>query len=344
MRLSGTLARSISTSRGLGNPLWDLAGSRPSLDLRFAESKSLVDATTGSSLVTFTRSSGATYVDSDGLNKTATTNEPRFDHDPTTGECLGLLLEEQRQNLLLNSNTLATQFVTVTAVTHALSFTGTGTITLSNASTAGPLVGTGIGEANRVSLIFTPTAGTLTLTVSGPVNNAQLEIGSFRTSYIPTTTSAVTRAADVASISGSDYSGWANNSAGTIFSDSTIYASSTQTQGVWQLRGGSALTSLRQPHFSANQFRAVIGGTFTPSPGTGAILTAGTTKAAVAYSGGLGRLQVGSEGVNASGNNLDSNLLDIGSLDGGSTLNGRLRRLTFWPQRLPDEIIQAITQ
>ena len=78
-----------------------------------------------------------------------------------------------RRNLLLNTDTLATQSVTVTAVEHVLSFTGTGTITLSGVSTAGPLVGT--GADNRVSLTFTPTAGSLTLTVSGSVTFAQLE-------------------------------------------------------------------------------------------------------------------------------------------------------------------------
>jgi hypothetical protein len=30
-------------------------------------------------------------------------NFPRFDHDPVTGECLGLMIEEQRTNLVLNS-------------------------------------------------------------------------------------------------------------------------------------------------------------------------------------------------------------------------------------------------
>lgn len=85
----------------------------------------------------------------------------------------GIVPATGRRNLLLNTDTLATQNVTVTNLQHVLSFTGTGTVTLSGTSTAGPLVGTGAG--NRVSLAFTPTAGTLTLTVSGSVTFAQLE-------------------------------------------------------------------------------------------------------------------------------------------------------------------------
>ena len=47
------------------------------------------------------------------------------------GKWVGILLvEEGRTNLLLNSATLGTQGVTVTAVAHTLSFYGTGTITL----------------------------------------------------------------------------------------------------------------------------------------------------------------------------------------------------------------------
>lgn len=85
------------------------------------------------------------------------------------------------RNLLLATDTMATQSRTVTAVPHTLSFTGTGTITLTGASTAGPLVGTGAG--NRVSLTFTPIAGSLTLTVVGSVTFAQLELGSAATAY-----------------------------------------------------------------------------------------------------------------------------------------------------------------
>jgi hypothetical protein len=82
-------------------------------------------------------------------------------------------------NLLLNSATLSTQSVTVLDRNHILSFQGTGTVTLSGASTAGPLVGTGAN--NRVYLAFTPTAASLTLTVSGSVTKAQLEVVTYQT-------------------------------------------------------------------------------------------------------------------------------------------------------------------
>lgn len=132
---------------------------RPSLNLDFANSKQLDPR------ITFTRASTATYYD-------------------------GKTMAKAEENLLLNSATLATQNVTVTAQAYTLSFENTGTVTLSGASTAGPLVGTGV--SNRVSLTFTPTAGTLTLTVSGTVTNAQLEARASATAYTPTTTQPIT--------------------------------------------------------------------------------------------------------------------------------------------------------
>jgi hypothetical protein len=90
------------------NELWRRARAVPSLDQRFAESKSLVDAVSGQQLITFNRASSGTVTDSAGVIQTAATDVPRFDHDPTTGESLGLLVEEQRTNLLLQSENLGT--------------------------------------------------------------------------------------------------------------------------------------------------------------------------------------------------------------------------------------------
>ena len=88
-----------------------------------------------------------------------------------------------RYNLLLATATMATQNVTTVATSYKLSFTGTGTVTLSGTSTAGPLVGT--GASVRVSLTFTPTAGTLTLTVSGSVTLADLRTADDAAKAIP---------------------------------------------------------------------------------------------------------------------------------------------------------------
>ena len=78
-----------------------------------------------------------------------------------------------RKNLLVGTAALATQTVSTKAVSYVLSFWGAGTVTLSGTA-SGALVGT--GAENRVSMTFTPIAGTLTLTVSGPVLKAQLEM------------------------------------------------------------------------------------------------------------------------------------------------------------------------
>lgn len=59
------------------------------------------------SRVTFTRTTGAsnpaTYVDSSGYIASATNNQPRFDYNPITLACKGLLIEESRTNLLTYS-------------------------------------------------------------------------------------------------------------------------------------------------------------------------------------------------------------------------------------------------
>ena len=69
----------------------------PSLNLDFAKSRKLDDR------IYFHRDSIGTYFDANGSLKVAGLHEPRFDHDPRTGQSLGLMIEESRSNLVNSS-------------------------------------------------------------------------------------------------------------------------------------------------------------------------------------------------------------------------------------------------
>ena len=210
----------------LGNMLNGAGGlnaDQLALDLQFAADKTLT-ARRGPTPI-LTRGSTGTFVGSNGLIQSAGNNVARFDHDPVTLASRGLLIEEGRTNLVFPSDTLTTQTRTVTAVAHTLSFYGTGTVVLSGAHSA-TVVGTG-AYPSRQTLTFTPTAGSLTLTVTGTVQFAQLEAGSFPTSYIPTTTSALARSADVCSITGSAFSNLWNTSGGTFLFEGFLIPSTS---------------------------------------------------------------------------------------------------------------------
>jgi hypothetical protein len=70
---------------------------------------------------------------------------------------------------------------------------------------------------------------------------AQLEAGAFATSYIPTTTAQVTRSADAASMTGTNFSSWYNEAGGTMYAEAfTVNAAGSNDNGVWSI---SATTS-----------------------------------------------------------------------------------------------------
>jgi hypothetical protein len=80
---------------------------KPELSLDFVNTPEGIDPT-----YTFTRNSSATYVGPDGLIKTAAVNQPRFDYDPVTGECKGLLIEKSATNLRTYSEDFSTGWST----------------------------------------------------------------------------------------------------------------------------------------------------------------------------------------------------------------------------------------
>lgn len=146
----------------------------PRLDLRFANNRSLLDAATGLPLVTFSRSSSATYVGSDGLLKTAVAGEPRFDHNPTTGESLGLLVEEARANLLLHNRTLTNAAWTASNITTAKNQVGVdGVSNSASAITASANNGTILQAVTSASAARATSAYVKRLAGTGPVEMTQ---------------------------------------------------------------------------------------------------------------------------------------------------------------------------
>lgn len=189
----------------------------------------------------FTRASIANYRNSSGTMTSASNNVPRehyiYDTVSSQWKLYGILIEGAATNLLLNSAALSTQSVSVTAQAYTVSFYGTGSITLSGTAT-GVIVGT---HANVLTTYtFTPTAGSLTLTVTGSVTYGQLETGLSATSWITTTGSTASRAADIctglgfiySNVAETDYTAW--NAATAYIVGDRVIRTTTTTHNVYE--------------------------------------------------------------------------------------------------------------
>lgn len=148
----------------------------------------------------------------------------------------GLLVEESRTNQLLHSAAPSTQTTGSLATgTYILWANGSGSAT----SSAGTATGTGFGTATNGSpnTFMLTGAGTVTVTVSGSLNTFQLELGSFGTSFIPTTSATVTRSADIVTVSNPPTFG----NAFTLFASGTPMAPTSYgtLQNLLNINGGS---------------------------------------------------------------------------------------------------------
>jgi hypothetical protein len=184
------------------NPLWSYVGLPPSLDFNPAETLSLIDALGGKDIIQFSRAGIGYYVNSQGGVVEVPANQPRFHFDQATGRCLGVYLERAAVNLLLNSAVLSTQTTAAGVSNYYISFVGTGQIVLTQ-SPQPSLTITGTGQHNRVYKAGSGGGNLVTLTVTGDVRQAQLELrgsgdNSFGspTSWIPTGATTGSRAAE----------------------------------------------------------------------------------------------------------------------------------------------------
>ena len=298
--------------------------------------------------VDVTRAGVATFVGSNGLIQSASVNTQRIDYSTGTS---GLLVEESRTNALLNSlidgTSLATQLVTVTAVARTLSFYGTGTIVLSGAHSA-----TAVGDGaypTRTILTFTPSAGVLTLTVTGTVQFAQLEIGVFPTSYIPTAATEVTRNADAATMTGTNFSDWYNPTEGT-FSIDCIINTKPAGQILIEMRGGTSANRFQyQRDSSSNTLRylSIVSSSITVNLTKTSTFVNDVASITSAYK--LNNYGVAVNGgvttTDTSGGVPVVDRMRIGATVAGTApSSGWYQKLLYYPQRLTNAEIQAFSK
>lgn len=311
-------------------PAW----ATPSLDITLFGAPSL------DSRFTFTRASSATYEGPTGPI-TVTTDAPRL-----TGQ--GLLVEVgPSTNVLLNSATLATQNVTVAATAHTLSFYGTGTVTLSGAAN---IVIDGTGDyPTRTQSTFTPSAGTLTLTVTGDVLWAQLEALSYASSWIPTTGATATRAAENALILDATLFGTASAATvGAEYSIPTVFSTSTVSTNPATLSSNSTTNRLNMncsPSAGATISRATVSGATTILASHGNISTNQIVRHIIAASAGdYAAALNGTFGTSSTpaGYPTGMNTLYLGKITAsGTTAPVYIRRVCFWDRRLSNAEIVA---
>jgi hypothetical protein len=180
---------------------------------------------------------------------------------------------------------------------------------------------------------------------------AQLEAGAFPTSYIPTTTTALTRAADVASVN--TLSPWYNSAEGSVYVSATLLNAPTSLAGasLYSLSNGtvSERISVLTGGGSGGNINTIVTDDAVLQAQTvnGGLSTAGTYNYANAYklndfasvvnggtavTDGLGSLPT-----------VDRLILGANAVGNIGFLNGYLRRIVYYPRRLSNAELQSIT-
>jgi hypothetical protein len=184
---------------------------------------------------------------------------------------------------------------------------------------------------------------------------AQLEAGSFATSYIKTTGASATRSADNASITGENFSSWYRQDEGSFYSEiiSAKNIINTNTgQCVLSIGDGSTSNILRLRRSTSNRTVGMIkrvNGSNTAFASSIASLADDTKgKLVGAYDLDNSYLALdGSSVLSASGAsplNLNKAIIGNSPFTNGDYLNGHIKKLAYYPQRLTNEQLQNLTK
>lgn len=164
---------------------------------------------------------------------------------------------------------------------------------------------------------------------------AQLAAKPFPGSYVPTTTAAATKAADVAVMSGSNFSDWYNQAGGTIVVDGLTAGSGTHPSSYFcSINAGSSSNQIGVHQTNDG----VVGFSVTAAGALQVALTvAGTlgsrVRIAASFANGAFALSVnGSAVVTAASGSLPAvNQLQIGHAYGTRWINGPIREISYHP-------------
>jgi hypothetical protein len=189
---------------------------------------------------------------------------------------------------------------------------------------------------------------------------AQLEIGTFPTSYIPTLGSTATRTADNVTMTGDNFSDWYNQSEGTFYVSSRFYADAGVGQLIFQIDNNNNNANRNAITFrnelSGNQIRA-SDVNFSASPAgfdfwthTGSLIDTNYKTAFALKSNDMAAITnypEGTQGLSSSTSRIlqEKTTLRLGSgISNVSPLNGHISQLTYYPRRLSNDNLQNLTK
>jgi hypothetical protein len=179
----------------------------------------------------------------------------------------------------------------------------------------------------------------------------QLELGAFATSPILTTGAAATRLADVASITGTNFSSFWNQTEGAIVQGVRYASVGTPSVNQVTLDVSDGTTNdrftIRRSSASGNTLaEGFDGGVSQFSIGGGALAAGSNHKVALAFAANDFAFCAngGAVGTDASGSLPTVDRLILGAITGSTQfINGHLQSLTYYAKRLPNATIQSLT-
>lgn len=177
------------------------------------------------------------------------------------------------------------------------------------------------------------------------IGGLQIEAGNFPTSYIPTTGTQATRAADA--LSANSLSPWLSANTGTIFAEWVAAAAPATNAPVWVLQGSGTNLIRQRADASGPIFDVYVEGVGQASIAAGsAIVGGGIRKTAAAWA--QNSFQLAANGTlgtpdNSGGLPAVAQLAFAKANASPAMFNGWLRRLRYYPRRFSDAELQALT-